>query len=287
MFNRSARIGDATASHPPTVQTDVVDAIADWCEALHGNLPLHEAFAHFAIGLGAEAGMLVRTHVSDFRPVRVATWDRRADNTIAPLRTSFADSCFGPAMARPKVASIWLASDHDDDPSHRPDPALESWQEHRSLSEFAVLALTGGGVIRDHIELHFQTPLSPEKLATLNSVLPPMARTWASRQVGLVTRSMANHRPGTELPRPSRAKPALLGPANPAGLSRAEFRVCILLARGLSVVGVASELAVSDSTVRSHLRNVYAKTETSNLAELVYNLVTSAAEPVPSDPRCA
>ncbi|MCU9847846.1 helix-turn-helix transcriptional regulator [Defluviimonas sp. WL0024] len=287
MINRSAGIGDNTAPFSPAVQTDVVDAIADWCEALHGSLPLQEAFAHFAIGLGAEAGMLVRTHVSDFRPVRVAMWDRRADNTIAPLRTSFADSFFGPAIARPKVASIWLASDHNDDPSHHPDPALESWQERRSLSEFVVLALTGGGVTRDHIELHFQTPLSPEKLATLNSVLPPMARTWASRQVGLVTRSVVNHRTVTELPRPSRPKPALLGPANPAGLSRAEFRVCILLARGLSVVGVASELAVSDSTVRSHLRNVYAKTETSTLAELVYNLVTSAAEPVPSDPRCA
>lgn len=51
--------------------------------------------------------------------------------------------------------------------------------------------------------------------------------------------------------------------------------MCLLLGRGLSVTGVAEELAVTETTVRSHLRNIYAKTGTSGLAELVFALLRS------------
>ena len=82
------------------------------------------------------------------------------------------------------------------------------------------------------------------------------------------------------LARASRISPeeAILGISNPAKLSRAEFRVCLLLSRGLSIKGVTDELSLSEATVRSHLRSIYSKTEASGLPELVYRLLSNGSE---------
>lgn len=277
----------ATADHARPIDANVIEAIADWCDALHGDLPLQDAFAALAAGLGAEAGMLVRTQFSDFRPMRVAVWDRAGGRNPSPLSVSYADGHFGPPIARPRAASVWLSSS-DDDAGDR-DPALEGWQMRRGLGEFAVLVLAGGPGARDHIELHFRAALVPATQAALGAVLPTMARTWTNRQVGLVTRTVINHRlAGETVPVRPPARAMLLGTANPARLSRAEFRVCLLLSRGLSVVGAAEELSVSEATVRSHLRSIYSKTGTSGLAELVFALLRSKPDPSAlSDLRCA
>src|SRR5690606_18852184 len=139
----------AAAVQAQSVDASVVEAIADWCDALHGDLPLEDAFAALAAGLGAEAGMLVRTHFSDFRPMRIAVWDRNGARSASPLATSFADGRFGPHIARPRAASVWLHSHADD--AADVDPALEAWQARRGLAELAVLVLSGGpGDARPH-----------------------------------------------------------------------------------------------------------------------------------------
>ena len=67
----------------------------------------------------------------------------------------------------------------------------------------------------------------------------------------------------------------LLGDANPARLSRAEFRVCLMLSRGLSLKVVREQLGIGESTLRTHLRSIYAKTNTENQAELLYRLLST------------
>jgi len=266
---------------------DIFDAIADWCDALHGGLMLQDAFGHLIAGLGAEAGMLVRTHLADFRPIRVAIWDRGGPAGAAPLTTSFADGLFGDSLARPRAASVWLGSAHEGDAHCPPDPALGIWQARRKLDEFAVLVLSGGVTTRDHIELHYRERLPLPAQATLAAVLPTMARTWASRQVGLVTRTVVSHRIRQNPQPSSAAREALLSVANPARLSRAEFRVSLLLSRGLSAAGVASELGVSEATIRSHLRSIYSKTDVSSLAELLFHLLGNHRGPALGDRNSA
>ena len=46
----------------------------------------------------------------------------------------------------------------------------------------------------------------------------------------------------------------------------------------LSVKAVTDELGLTESTVRSHLRSIYSKTETSGLAELVYRILAAPSE---------
>ncbi|MCB2114783.1 MAG: helix-turn-helix transcriptional regulator [Rhodobacteraceae bacterium] len=256
--------------------------MADWSDALRGGLALQDAFAGLVAGLGAEAGMLVRTALSDFRPSRVATWDRLSQHSPWPLAKSFADGTFGSAFVRPKPASLWLATRNDLAEVER-DPALPAWQERRGLRETAVLVLSGGPASRDHIELHFRAPFDETRIAMFEMILPTMARTWSARQVGLVTRCVVNHRQEIAAP----AALPILSSTNPARLSRAEFRVCLLLGRGLSAQAAAEELNVSEATVRSHLRSIYAKTGTTGLAELVYRLLRSGRTFTAQDLRYA
>lgn len=262
----------------------LIDAIADWSDALRGGLRLQDAFAGLAAGLRAEAGMLVRTVLSDFHPARIAVWDRHSGERADPIGKSFADGVFGSAFARPRSASLWLSADlahnHDD----MTDPALEHWQTRRGFSEFMVIVLEGGATTRDHIELHFRDRLSPADLAPIEAILPTMSRTWAARQVGLVTRCIINHRrPETR----TAERIPLLTTTNPARLSRAEFRVCLLLSRGLSAQSIAHELNVSETTIRTHLRNIYAKTDTTGMPDLVYNLIKGRDGAGDAEMHCA
>lgn len=231
--------------------------------------------------------MIVRTHLNEFHPIRVAIYDSQACDGIAALFSSFADGYFGPHLVRPRAATVWLASTHAGEAGSNPAPALAEWQAARRLTEFAVLVLSGGTVTRDHIELHFREPLSADAQASLGVVLPTMARTWATRQVGLITRTVVNSRLSACQDLRGSPKLPLLGTTNPARLSRAEFRVCLLLSRGLSILGVSEELSLSEATVRSHLRSIYAKTETSGLAELVFHLLGSHLTVQEIQARCA
>lgn len=269
-MNGVQQIGNAARSMMLAHQCSTIDAIADWSDALRGGLMLQDAFAGLAAGLRAEAGMLVRTSLSDFRPARIAVWDRAGRHCASPLSKSFADGYFGSAMARPRPATLWLSSDLACDHSEFPDPALGTWQQRRGLSEFMVLVLASSSTTRDHVELHFREGLSRAELALFEAILPTIARTWAARQIGLVARCIVNHRqPEPRLPETA----PLLSQTNPARLSRAEFRVCLLLSRGLSALSIADELNVSEATIRTHLRNIYAKTGTTGLPELVYHLI--------------
>lgn len=270
-----------------SVAPALVDGIANWCEALRGSVSLQQALVSLVRGLGAEAGMIVRTYLNEFRTISVASWDGGGVRALRPLRMSFADGFFGAPMRMPRTASIWLGSAQADETGNDCHPALREWHVSRGLKEFVVLVLAGGPATRDHIELHYAHRLSPAVLLTLSALLPTMARVWASRQVGLITRTVVNHRLPIRPAQTSSIPVALLGSTNPARLSRAEFRVCLLLSRGLSVAGISAELSLSDATIRTHLRNIYAKTDTCSLAELVFLLLRPRNGLDQAEIRCA
>jgi len=58
------------------------------------------------------------------------------------------------------------------------------------------------------------------------------------------------------------------------GLSRAEARVAVALLRHPDLRGVARALYISPSTVRTHLRNIYYKTDTNSQSTLIHCLAT-------------
>ena len=72
--------------------------------------------------------------------------------------------------------------------------------------------------------------------------------------------------------RQSRPLPPLasIGVPSPEGLSKRESAVLDLIARGFTYAEVAHQLAVSVSTVQTHVKNIYSKLGVHNKAEAVY-----------------
>ncbi len=249
----------------------MIEAIACWCECLQGQAPLRGALQKLAEGLGAEAVALTRVANTPGGESRALIHDSKAPLRDA-LDRSFAGCVLGRYVGKPKAGTLWLHSMCDTDS----DPALTGFQRRRRLSELAVIPLAVEGDSVDFIEMHFAERLAPGAHALLNMMLSTLTRTWARRSPSLFSDVMLR-------PQTGRAqKPAnlpILGINNPAGLSRAEFRICHLLSRGLSTKVVQSELSISDSTLRTHLRNIYAKTGTHSQAELIYQLLSTPALP--------
>jgi DNA-binding CsgD family transcriptional regulator len=62
---------------------------------------------------------------------------------------------------------------------------------------------------------------------------------------------------------------------NTFGLTEAEARVAAALARGQNIEQIAAEFQLSPETIRTHLKKVFAKTDTSRQGELIRLLLAS------------
>ncbi len=262
-----------------SVSADLIEVIASWSEVLHGGGSLSDAFRELVRVLGAEAGVFVRRVPGGAFARVIALIDEKGDRSGRPLRGSLADNLFGSYLDGARPATVWLASEHADETDATASAQLTVWQSARKCREMAVLVLANTAHARDHIELHFSQPLGPECVARIGAILPTLVRTWNRRSAGVVSlQATEKHAAGDTDPAPLEAGVPLLSMGNPAGLSRAEFRVCVLLSRGLSVKGLLAELGLSEATVRSHLRSIYSKTGARSLAELVFRLMEARGD---------
>lgn len=242
------------------------DAVSKWCYATRGDISLDVAFAALLAATGAEAGMIVRGRLPDGPKHPIARCDWR-DGQANPLKASFADQIFGQHLNYARKSSCWVQSSYD------PIDAgpISEFQQSRNLQDFAALILSISSLERDHIELHFRHVLTPAEQDALGGTLDVLARSWTEHQIG-ITPKVVDHSSMLKLRATSKSV-NVLDITNPLALTKAEFRVCHELARGLSIHGVCGSLNLTESTVRSHLRNIYAKSDTSNLAELVFLLM--------------
>lgn len=255
----------------------VLDGIANWCGGLHGSMPLGGALGALAGGLGAVAAVIVRdSHVTGQRRI-AAAFDQR--HAVEPaLRRSFAPDVLGAYHNKVRAGTLWLLSHREEDAVD--GDALRHWRRGKGVADIAVITLRTSAQETDYLELHFEAELSRSEEGAIEAILPTLTRSWAGRKPGIVTEAQVDERIlaarrralATALPPDA----PILGDDNPAKLSRAEFRVCLLLSRGLSVKGIIEELSLSEATVRTHLRNIYAKTGTSGQAELLYRILSAA-----------
>jgi DNA-binding CsgD family transcriptional regulator len=152
------------------------------------------------------------------------------------------------------------------------DPRLESFHRRRRLTELAIIPLSVEDKATMFLELHFSAHRGTGQHALINMCAPTLADTWSRRKPGLMTELILKR----NRPNPTAlAEVPVLSAENPAGLSRAEFRVCLLLSAGLSAKLVCSRLGISESTLRTHLRSIYAKTDTHSQSELLFVLLSS------------
>lgn len=247
-------------------ESGLIEAIASWCECLQGRLPLVSALKQLADGLDARAVCLSRHPREPGGGARAVTYNVPAlTRPGLDVTRSYAHCVLGRYVDRPRPASVWFSSlteGHD-------DPALEVLQERARIAETVVVALALEDKWADYIEIHFAVAPTGGAQRLFNSLADTLSRTWIRRSPGLFSDAILDSQAQAR-PRP---REPLLSTANPARLSRAEFRVCVLLSRGLNTAAVCSELAISPSTLKAHLRSIFAKTATSSMVELLYLLL--------------
>ena len=279
---------DAKGGNPLTEvrlapQLRVLDGIAGWCGGLHGSMPLSDALEGLAYGFGAECAALIRHLKTESSPRTVAIVDRRrGESDIPKLGRALAPDVMGYFYEKSRASTVWFLSDHRDDADWTETGTLENWSATREIDEIVVMVLARNQQQSDFVEFHFDRPLERSEKLEFETLLPTIVRSWAGRKTGLVTQTRMDARVARARDAAQSDKVAwnapILGMSNPAGLSRAEFRVCLLLSRGLSVKGVTDELGLTEATVRTHLRSIYAKTDTSSLAELLYRILSAVPE---------
>ena len=252
----------------------LIDAVANWCECLQGRQPLMTVLRQLAEGLGAQAVCLSRLSRGPGGSARSVIFNAPKGHVQAEKVTrSFAACVLGHYVDRPRVASVWFSSLMEDGA----DPALAVFQKRARIAETAVVTLTVDNKWTDFLEIHFGAQLGGSTLEVLGMVAGTLSRTWANRSAGhfsdAVLASQTEAKLGFHEP--------LLSVSNPARLSRAEFRVCLLLSRGLNASAVCGELSISPSTLKAHLRSIFAKTGTTSLAELLFQLLS----PLRAEPR--
>ena len=280
MFERGSG-GYSTENFGPDLK--VLDGIASWCGGLHGSMPLAEALRALMMAFDATAGAVSRHHRNQDRPRAVALVDSDSGiSEIATLRRPLCDDVLGYFYEKARTSTVWFMSDHMDDPNWSATQTLQNWKLSRNIAEIVVLVLEGSLQQHDYIEFHFDHELARSERLEIEALLPTLVRAWSGRKTGLVTQAqmddrMIRHRAAAQAYRQHNEAP-ILGMSNPAKLSRAEFRVCLLLARGLSVKGITDELGLSEATVRSHLRSIYSKTEVTGMQELMYRILSSGSD---------
>ena len=264
----------------------LVEGVSAWALALQGQMPLRRGLAALAEAFGAEAVALSRVGRAPGATARTLVADA-AGHMSVPIDRSFAAALLGSYIARPRVGTTWHSSLTGGDG----DPALARLQSRRRLAELVVVVIGIEDKAVHVLELHFAHRLGAECHGLLGALTGTLVAMWDGRATGCFSEALlaqpssrSRAESGAQSGPGSNAAAPILSLANPARLSRAEFRLCTLLAAGLSARRARDELAISQSTLSSHLRQIYAKTGTQGLADLLYRLLATPGAAVPAAP---
>ena len=249
----------------------LIKATAIWCGFLQGSKPVLSALRAILDATEARAITLVRLpHEGAGKTQSLSLDTQKATLGVPGIEKSYGAMVLSNFARSAEPGTVWLRSMIGNDAEVQ---ALDDIQRRRGWSDLAIVPLSQSPKSMDMLELHFSSDRARWHHLSLNVVAGTLAETWAHRKPGLLTEAMLD-RPSRK-GAPEKLLP-LLSCENPARLSRAEFRVCLLLAQGLSNDRITAELSISLATLRTHLRNIYAKTGSDGHSELLYKLLNFA-----------
>ncbi|WP_109466914.1 helix-turn-helix transcriptional regulator [Albibacillus kandeliae] len=246
----------------------MIETIVLWCDALNGRAPLRKALRQIAISVGADVALISRTSHSPDGIANVVVANTRPKEIDGSVEVSFAHGLLREYATKARVGSVWSSRTLSDILSDE----LRSFQSRHRLRELIVVPLSADSKELYFLELHSAKPVDGHQQAALNMLTESLAQTWKNRNAGVFSASLPRNPSAQKVTK--RHHEPIISFHNPAGLSRAEYRVCLHLNRGLSLSEVQTELEIGEATLRTHLRNIYAKTNTSGLPQLLYALLS-------------
>lgn len=263
---------------------EVLDVAVCWAESLQGCGELSDALRSVVEIVGAKQARLVRLDVGTTGESVLVSLDQ-ARGAPAPRRAemSFSRYLLGDGIGKARSGTVWYLSEFRHLSEHQAS-AVRLGMIDAGTRELAAVVLEPRPRDIDILELRFADRLQAKEVEAISVLMPVLARAWQNRRGDFFAVSARNSdADGT----PSgRGVTWTLGSTNPAGFTKAEYRVCALLSRGMGAKAISARLRISESTVRSHLRSIYAKTNTQGQRELMSQLfwsgvISEGVEPKP------
>ncbi len=263
---------EAAGGQPSGRFAQAMVATARWAQTLQGEGHPAGALVLLRDVCGAEVASLLRLTAGRGAAERLLTEDAARDVATRPKPGDLAPTLIGAHRARARVGSVWSYSELAGSLLVAPQTRLARWMELRGIHDVICIVLAVDDEATDVLELCFTHRPRGADSYLVDALAPALASAWEHRGAQLL---VSLRRAAIRPVGPQARDEALLGPANPAGLTRAEFRICGLFAAGSSTREIMEQLQISESTLRSHLRSIYAKTETSGKAGLLHRLLRS------------
>jgi len=246
-----------------------------WTECLQGRGAFRGCLSELSEIFDARIVRVLRICERTGRQRTIASLDRGAPEGERPLTLSLGPALFASARAPVRLGTVWTLNDLDGEPPDILGERALRWMGDRQIRQVAAVPLDRMGTELDAIELYFSSPLTDELRSNLEIVAATTSEAWRRRSKGRIARVLS----ATSAITKSLAKPvtpgadSLLSPSNPFRLTAAEMRVCGLLQRGDSNAALMGHLQISEATLRTHLRNIYAKTGMRRQVDLVRALL--------------
>ncbi len=232
---------------------------------------LDAALQDLVTAFGAECGVVSRIWLGKSAHRVAARAEGGEGRNPRPLFLSFAYEALGTFNNKPKAGSVFSFKEDGKDPSEV-SPLLMEWMAQRRVDDIVFVCLDNQGGDIDLLELHFRKEGLPNWREGVVTLAPELTKIFSQRRPGLVVEAISRQ---TVSPmRKSMGDVLILSTENPTGLTRAEWRVCVLISRGLSAQAIGEELSVGRATVRTHLKHIYSKTGMESFHMLARKLVS-------------
>lgn len=245
-----------------------------WTEALQGKGDVREALSRVSALTHADFCGIARCKSVSEKPEPYGSYRRTSNGN--PGRNG-ADCVsfgyFGPSLFLGLEASIWSKSDVQDDQSTvQVTPLIDGNGYPLQDINSIVLEKTENGITV--LEMQFRNAPSMATVTAVRLMSEPLSKSWKRRLPGIaVTSGLKAIKTNGRGPDDETLTP-VLSFQNPKGLSRAEFRVCVMVRNGFQVAMIADALRISAKTVRGHLSSIYSKVGVSGQFELLHLLAS-------------
>jgi DNA-binding CsgD family transcriptional regulator len=259
---------------PVSAPATLTEAAILWTECLHGAGDLRAAITSLSRCARAESAVLIRANAETGKHRILSSYDCKAAVGAFPLTQPLGLDLITIPAHRARAGSLWFLHDPSRAEADRLEPEQQRWLAQRAIADVVLVVLGQNAGSVDLLEFHLTRRLDRRDQDQLEGLAQAIAFAWNRRPAGRIARLMTNAPAVTRrLDMDQAPVSTALSSANPWQLTATELRICNLIRDGLAATDIVSAFGIAESTVRSHLRNIYAKAGVTGQVGLVHKLL--------------
>jgi DNA-binding CsgD family transcriptional regulator len=238
----------------------------------------------FSARSGASVVHVYRLCPKSGRRQTIATLDNGPDRSSRPLIREIGPALVPEDLRYVQAGTLWTLAELHPPHCDTIESRCRLWMEDRGFRDAGVIVLGHSGGAVDVLEFYSVVEISGRLRRECETLAAFGAVAWGRRPAGRVAHWLR----ATPQITPRVAQPAMEDPlsaANPWKLTAAEVRICALVRAGCDPADIVTRTGNSIATVRTHLRNIYAKAQITGQVALVRLLMADPAPAAGDSPR--